>query len=71
MEKTFFNPGEIVKLKHNIEHVPTMYVVEKVTKNFKKENTDTTLFIGIRCRWFDKDSQLQEGIFSSKDLIHI
>lgn len=73
-EKVFYNPGDIVKLRHSkLENVPVMYVIEKVTKfliDKEKGNTEPT-FIGIKCRWFDKNSCLQEAVFSTKDLIHI
>lgn len=71
--RTFFNPGEIVRVRHNqLENVPVMYVVEKVTKTLKKADSSTeTLFVGIRARWFDNTGRLQEAIFSSKDLEHI
>ena len=51
-EKIFYNPGDIVKLKHELENVPTMYVVEKVTRNIvnKDNGKIETVFIGIKCR---------------------
>ena len=72
--KTFFNPGEIVKVRHSeLENVPTMYVVEKVTRSLtnRENGYNETAFIGIKCRWFDKNSCLREAIFSTKDLEHI
>lgn len=70
-ERVFYNPGDLVKLKHNLENVPTMYVVEKVTRNIiSKDGEKETLFIGIKCRWFDKNQVLHEATFSTKDLIH-
>ena len=50
--RTFFNPGEIVRVRHKqLENVPVMYVVEKVTKTLKKSDSSTeTLFVGIRAR---------------------
>lgn len=70
IEKTFFKPGDIVKLKHEQLNSPVMYVVEKVTKTFKHNNELTNIFKGIRCRWFDVNMVLQEAVFSTKDLIH-
>ena len=32
MEKQFFLPGDVVKLKQPLPYAPTMYVVKKVTK---------------------------------------
>lgn len=70
--KIFFNPGDLVKVRHKeLENVPTMYVIEKVTRSlFTKDHTENA-FIGIKCRWFDKNQRLQESVFSTKDLIHI
>ena len=73
-DKIFFNPGDIVKVKHDkLENVPEMYVVEKVTRTIlnKYDNSKETIFIGIKCRWFDKNSCLREAIFSTKDLMHL
>lgn len=70
-EKIFYNPGDIVKVKHDLENIPTMYVVEKVTRNIvNRDGKNETIFVGIKCRWFDKNQVLREAIFSSKDLIH-
>lgn len=70
IEKTFFKPGDIVTLKHTQLHSPIMYVVEKVTKTFKHNDELSNVFKGIKCRWFDLNMDLQEAIFSTKDLIH-
>lgn len=71
-EKIFFNAGQIVRLKHdNLKNVPNMMVVEKVSRSMMKNGEKETVFIGIKCRWFDKNEVLQEAIFSTKDLIHI
>lgn len=72
--KTFYNPGDIVKVRHkNLENVPVMYVLEKVTRSIsnKESGSYETVFVGIKCRWFDKNSCLREAIFSTKDLIHV
>ena len=42
-----------------------MLVVRKETALFK----DNQSIKGIRCRWFTKNDELQEAIFSTKDLI--
>lgn len=69
-EKVFFTPGQLVQIKHSLDFSPIMYVVEKITKNYLNKHTNETekLFVGIKCRWFDVNMQLQEAIFSSKDL---
>lgn len=69
IEKTFYVPGDIVKLKHSkLNNVPTMYVVEKVTRLYKQDNETVSSFKGIRCRWFNKNQDMCEAVFSSKDL---
>ena len=51
IEKTFYVPGDIVKLKHSkLSNIPTMYVVEKVTRLYKQDNETLSSFKGIRCR---------------------
>lgn len=65
----FFTPGDLCKVRHNIDFVPTMFVVEKVSRNIKNANGEIEpMFIGIKCRWFDSTGKLQEEIFSTKDL---
>ena len=68
----YFNPGQTVTLKQDIPNKPIMYVVKKETSLFKHdsnkmENKKTSL-IGIRCRWFTINGELQEAIFNTKDL---
>lgn len=65
-DKIYLKPGDCVKLKqHNLMHSPVMLVLRKETALFK----DNQSLKGIRCRWFTKNDELQEGIFSTKDLI--
>lgn len=71
-EKIFFNAGQVVRLKHdNLTNVPNMMVVEKVSRSMIKNGEKETIFMGIKCRWFDKNEVLQEAIFSTKDLMHV
>lgn len=50
-ERVFYNPGDLVKLKHELENVPIMYVVEKVTRNIMtKDGEKDSIFVGIKCR---------------------
>lgn len=66
----FLAPGDVVMVRHNIENKPKMFVVEKVSKNVRTAGNEVQpMFLGMRCRWFDKNGDLQEGIFSTKDLI--
>lgn len=48
-DKIFFNPGDLVILKHNITNRPIMYVVGKVVQTIKKGTTLESIFKGIRC----------------------
>lgn len=69
IEKTFFNPGDIVKIRHTqLKNTPVMYVVEKVTRSYKHNDETINSFKGIKCRWFNNNGDLCEEIFSSKDL---
>lgn len=71
-DKIFFNPGDVVKVRHQIDHIPTMYVIEKVTRNVVlKDGDKESMFIGIKCRWFDANNVLREAVFSTKDLVHV
>lgn len=68
----YLSPGQIVMVRHEIENRPKMFIVEKVSKNVKTaDNEIVPMFMGMRCRWFDKNQTLQEGVFSTKDLIVI
>jgi len=69
-DKVFYNPGDIVKLRHALDNVPRMYVVEKVSRTIKDKDGLKSSFAGIKCRWFDKNYVLREALFSTKDLIH-
>lgn len=72
-EKVFYMPGDIVTLKQDIPNKPTMIVVKKKTSTFRKNNSDEKedFFIGIICRWFTTDGQLQEAVYNTKDLIKL
>lgn len=70
VDKLYLTPGMVVRVRHNIENRPKMIVSEKVTRsirNKEKEDYDT-MFLGIKCRWFDTTGRLQEAIFNTKDL---
>lgn len=68
-DKTYFLPGQIVKLKQNIPNSPIMMVMRKETNVFSHDNRGKLK--GIRCRWFTKEGRLQEAVWSTKDLILI
>ena len=65
-EKTFFHPGEVVRLKQDIHNSPNMVVktIDKVSKEFKKPT-----FLGVTCFWFTTLGEIQVHRFNSKDLI--
>lgn len=68
--KTFFKSGDIVILRHEalLNRVP-MLVKEKVSRQMKdSEGNVENFFVGMRCQWLDKNSVLQEAVFSTKDL---
>lgn len=67
----YFNPGQIVTLKQDIPNKPKMLVVKKETSLFKheaKKEGKKPILIGIRCRWFTTNGDLQEAVFNTKDL---
>ena len=68
-DKTYFLPGQIVKLKQNIPNSPIMMVIRKETNVFSHDNRG--MLKGIRCRWFTNEGRLQEAVWSTKDLILI
>jgi uncharacterized protein YodC (DUF2158 family) len=66
----YYAPGDLVRVRHNIDYVPDMWVVEKVSRNIKNKDTNEieTMFLGIKCRWFNAQGDLQEAVFNTKDL---
>lgn len=70
-EKFYFIPGTICRVRHSaIDNRVNMWVVDKVSKTvYNKDNGATeNVFIGIKCRWFDKNGVLRDAVFSTKDL---
>lgn len=69
-EMKFYAPGDLVKVRHDIDYVPVMWVVEKISRNIRNKDTGETetMFLGIKCRWFDANGDLQEAVFNTKDL---
>ena len=67
--KIFFMPGGVVTIRQNIPNKPTMLVVKKKTMTIKPKDGDKSDFLqGIICRWFTTSGELQESLFSTKDL---
>ena len=48
--KIYFLPGDLVTVRQELLHKPTMYVIKKVVKNFNIENITNGYFQGILCR---------------------
>lgn len=70
-EKIYFSPGDVVKLRQDLPNSPTMVVVKKETNVFKHKEDVNNILKGIKCRWFTETGELQEAVFSTKDLILI
>lgn len=71
--KVFYNPGDLVTIKHDVDNKPKMFVVEKVVRSMVSKETQEmeNVFLGIKCRWFDKNQVMHEELFSTKDLSKI
>lgn len=66
-EFVFFNKGDIVRLKQDIENKPSM-VVKKPLKSKFKNDDKVNLLLGIVCFWFNTQGTYQESVFDTKDL---
>lgn len=72
LDKIYFVAGDTVEVRHNIENKPKMFVTDKITKSIKdKDGNIENVFLGLKCKWYDKNQVLHEAIFSTKDLKHI
>lgn len=71
--KVFYNPGDLVTIKHDVDNKPKMFVVEKVVRSMVSKETQEmeNVFLGIKCRWFDKNQVMHEELFSTKDLLKL
>lgn len=67
MEKVFFTPGQMVKLKQDLPNAPIM-VVYKIERSIMRNTNGRDFLRGCKCRWFTSDGRLQEALFSTKDL---
>lgn len=75
-DKIFFNPGDIVRLNKEIPNAPVMYVVGKKTMMIRpgegaSQEEKRKFLNGIICRWFTISGELQEAVFSTKDIMLI
>lgn len=48
-----------------------MWVIDKKTMTFRDKYTEGAAFKGIVCRWYDRNFELQEKDFNTKDLIKL
>jgi uncharacterized protein YodC (DUF2158 family) len=74
VERTYFNPGDLVKIKDLPG--PTMKVksVDKAhERNTEKQpvSNPKPVLIGIKCFWFTDTNSYEEKLFSSKDLVKV
>lgn len=69
-KNVYFNKGDEVILKQNLDNKPLMVVkrVNKITIK-SKANGEARTLKGIDCYWFDDNMSYNEASFSSKDLI--
>ena len=70
-ELIYFNPGDIVLIKHDIAYIPPM-VVKSVDKEvIPGKNGMKTVLKGVTCFWFNNFGEIQEYQFSTKDLAKV
>lgn len=67
-DKIYFLPGQVVRIKQDIQNRPDMIVIGKVTNVFRRNADKGNSLKGIKCIWFNTQQELQEGVFSTKDL---
>lgn len=67
-EKTYFSPGQVVKMKQGLPNTPIM-VVSRIERSIMRNANGRDILKGCRCRWFTADGYLQEAVFSTKDLV--
>jgi len=70
-EMIYFQPGEVVEVKQNIENKPRMVVKSASKARMPRNGTETkNVLLGIKCFWFTADGVYLEHTFNSKDLQH-
>lgn len=70
-DKVYFVPGELVTIRQELPNKPIMLVVGKETMSFRMSDQKSDQFKGMRCRWFTASGEMQEAVFSTKDLIKV
>jgi len=66
-EKTYFNEGDTVRVRHGIGHRPIM-VVKSIDKT--TDETGRSVLLGVSCFWFDLNMTCRTERFNTKDLEH-
>lgn len=67
-DKIYFVPGDVVQIKQDIPNKPKMVVI-RIERSIMKNNEGKDYLRGVRCRWFSDSKELQEAVFSTKDLL--
>ena len=65
-DRIFFNAGDLVRVKHDLDNKPDRMLVVYVKK--LKSVTGNSSLSGIECIWFDDNKCLHKEVFSTKDL---
>jgi len=65
-EKVYFTPGDIVVIKHDLDHKPKMLVqsVDKATMSSERGG----MLLGVTCIWYNTMGEVQKHRYSTKDL---
>lgn len=74
LEKIYYQPGDIVTIRHNIPNKPIMVVKSKsqfVNAKYNGEKNPAPHFHGMVCYWFTANSEYVEKVFNTKDLLHV
>lgn len=67
-DKIFFNPGDLVIVKHEDLPCRPIMVVSRVVRYLTKDNEQG--LGGIVCWWFSQTGVYSEVKFNTKDLVH-
>lgn len=70
-DKFYFVPGMVVTIRQDIPNKPIMIVDRKKSATIRDGKEPSKVLQGIICRWFTSDGHLEEGCFSTKDLVEI
>jgi hypothetical protein len=67
----YYNPGDLVQIKHNLPNKPPMVVSNVQKARSIPGGDESSTLLGIKCFWFTKDFLYQEQNFNTKDLEHL